>query len=375
MIKRLEVSRFRSLGKDVTVDFGPLTVLVGQNGAGKSNTVDALVFLADCMQIGLEGAITKRHGMRAIRHVGSQGPPYDVSIQVEVVKDGVHARYEVVLTGDKVEEYRVKREHAVVGDAKFTVDGGGFVGPSDLRPYVEPTSLALMVLAGDTRFAPLANALRSIATYSIFPDELRVPQKYDPRRPMDRRGTNWVSILKDQAEETWKPDLVEVLHQLTGDLTDLKFEHLAGFLVPQFKHERDPSAKRKQWFDAAQESDGTLRVAGMITALLQRPRPELIALEEPELTVHPGAIQLLYEYIKEATLTGQVVLTTHSPDLLALLAADDVRVVERADDETRVAPLHEAQRDVVNRGLFSLGEVMRSEGLRPKQLELPLEGE
>ena len=375
MIKRLEVSRFRSLGKDVTVDFGPLTVLVGQNGAGKSNTVDALVFLADCMQIGLEGAITKRHGMRAIRHVGSQGPPYDVSIQVEVVKDGVHARYEVVLTGDKVEEYRVKREHAVVGDAEFTVDGGVFVGPSDLRPHVEPTSLALMVLAGDTRFAPLASALRSIATYSIFPDELRVPQKYDPRRPMDRRGTNWVSILKDQAEETWKPDLVEVLHQLTGDLTDLKFEHLAGFLVPQFKHERDPSAKRKQWFDAAQESDGTLRVAGMITALLQRPRPELIALEEPELTVHPGAIQLLYEYIKEATLTGQVVLTTHSPDLLALLAADDVRVVERADDETRVAPLHEAQRDVVNRGLFSLGEVMRSEGLRPKQLELPLEGE
>lgn len=56
MIKRLKVSRFRSLGKDVTVDFGPLTVLVGQNGAGKSNTIDALVFLADCMQLGLEGA-------------------------------------------------------------------------------------------------------------------------------------------------------------------------------------------------------------------------------------------------------------------------------------------------------------------------------
>lgn len=374
MIKRLKVSRFRSLGKDVTVDFGPLTVLVGQNGAGKSNTIDALAFLADCMQIGLGGAVTKRNGMAAIRHA-SQGRPFDISIHVEVARDGVDAEYEVVLTGDRVEEYRVKREHARVQGVAFTVDNGAWSGPTDLHPQIEATSLALPALAGDARFAPLAHALRSIASYSIYPDALRAPEKYDPRRPMDRRGSNWVSILKDQPEESWKPDLVAVLNKLTGDLADVKFEHVAGFLVLQFKHERDPSAKRKQWFDAAQESDGTLRVAGMMTALLQKPRPEMVAIEEPELTVHPGAIRLLYDYIKEGSLGGQVVLTTHSPDLLSLLSADEVRVVERVGDETRVAPLDEAQRDLVTRGLFSLGEVMRSEGLRPKQLELPLVGE
>jgi predicted ATPase len=376
MIKRLRVSRFRSLGKDVTVDFGPLTVLVGQNGAGKSNTIDALVFLADCMQLGLEGAVTKRHGIGAIRHAGSGGRPYDISIHVEIERDGLEAEYEIVLTGDRVEEYRVKREHAsFLNGATFTVENGAFVGPANLNPHLEPTGLALTTLAGDARFAPLAHALRSITSYSIFPDALRVPQKYDPRRPMDRHGTNWVSILKDQPEESWKPDLIAVLNKLTGDLADVKFEHVAGFLVLQFKHEREPSARRRQWFDAAQESDGTLRVAGMMTALLQKPRPEMIAIEEPELTVHPGAIRLLYEYIKEGALGGQVVLTTHSPDLLSLLSADEVRVVERIGDETRVAPLDESQRDVVRRGLFSLGDVMRSEGLRPKQLDLPVEGE
>jgi predicted ATPase len=113
----------------------------------------------------------------------------------------------------------------------------------------------------------------------------------------------------------------------------------------------------------------------MMTALLQKPRPELVAIEEPELTVHPGALRLLYDYIKEGSLEGQVVLTTHSPDLLTELSADEVRVVERVDDETRVAPLDESQRDVVNRGLFSLGDVMRSEGLRPGQLVLPLGAE
>lgn len=374
MIKRLTVSRFRSLGKDVTVDLGPLTVLVGQNGAGKSNTIDALVFLADCMQLGLEGAVTKRHGIGGIRHAGSQGRPFDISIRVDVTREGTDARYEVVLTGDRLEECRVKREHGQVGTAAFSIDNGVWSGPSDLRPQIEPTSLALPALAGDARFAPLAQALRSVASYSIFPDALRVPQKYDPRRPMDRQGGNWISILKDQPEETWKPDLVAVLNQLTGDITDIKFEHAAGFLVVQFKHERE-SAKRRQWFDASQESDGTLRVAGMMAALLQRPRPEMVAIEEPELTVHPGAIRLLHDYIKEASGSGQVVLTTHSPDLLALLAADEVRVVDRAANETHVARLDESQREVVRRGLFSLGDVMRSEGLRPQQLTLPLEGE
>ncbi|MBX3226792.1 MAG: AAA family ATPase [Labilithrix sp.] len=376
MIKRLKVSRFRSLGNDVTIDFGPLTVLVGQNGAGKSNTIDALVFLADCMHLGLEGAITKRSGIGAIRHAGSGGRPYDVTIGVEIEREDVRGTYEVVLAGERAGEYRVKRELASIErGATFVVENGQFTGPANLNLVVEPTALALTALAGEARFAPLAQSLRSIASYSIFPDALRTPQKYDPRRPMDRQGTNWVSILKDQPEASWKPDLLTVLRKLTGDLADVKFEPVAGFLVLQFKHERDAGAKRKQWFDAAQESDGTLRVAGMMTALLQEPRPELIAIEEPELTVHPGALRLLHDYIREGALRGQVVLTTHSPDLLSLLSAEEVRVVTRVDDETRVEELDEAQRDVVTRGLFSLGDVMRSEGLRPQQLALPLGAE
>ncbi len=379
MIRRLRASRFRSLGKDVTLDLGALTVLVGQNGAGKSNTIDALVFLADCMQIGLEGAITKRGGISAIRHAGTHGHPFDVTVRVEATRDGVDADYEITLTGDSVEQYRVKRERAEVrrpeGTVQFRVEAGSWVeGPTDLRPRVDATSLALPMLAGDERFGPLAEALRSVTSYSIFPEELRQPHKYDPKRPMDRHGTNWVSILKDQELDTWKPDLVTVLNRLTGDIVDVKFAPVAGFLVMQFKHEHDAKAKRKQWLEAAQESDGTLRVAGMLAALLQRPRPELIAIEEPELTVHPGALRLLCDYIREGTDEGQIILTTHSPDLLSLLDASEVRVVERVGDETVVAPLEEAQREVVARGLFSLGEIMRSEGLRPERLALPLEG-
>lgn len=375
MIRRLRVSRFRSLAKEVSVELGPLTVLVGQNGAGKSNTIDALVFLADCMQMGLEGAVTKRTGITAVRHAGSQGHPYDVTIGVDVGDEGFEASYEIVIASDSVDQYRVKRETATVARSgvasKFRVEQGEWAeGPSDVRPAVQPTSLALPLVAGDARFAPLAGALRSVAKYSIFPDVLRTPQKYDPTRPMDLHGANWVSILKDQPQESWKPDLLAVLHKLTGDIDDVKFDAVAGFLVMQFHHEQDPKAKRKQWFDAGQESDGTLRVAGMLTALLQLPRPALIALEEPELTVHPGAIRLLVDYIREAAGRTQVVLTTHSPDLLGQLTADEVRVVSRVGDATAVGRLDEDQRSAVSAGLFTLGGLMRSEGLRAAQLPL-----
>jgi predicted ATPase len=175
---------------------------------------------------------------------------------------------------------------------------------------------------------------------------------------------------------TWRSDLVAVLSKLTGgDIVDLRVQAVAGYLALQFEHDQEPGARRAKWFDAAQESDGTLRVAGMITALLQAPRPSLIAIEEPELTVHPGALRLLYDYMHEAAEHGQVLLTTHSPDLLDLLETDSVRVVSRRDGATAVEPLDETQREVVQRGLFSLGEVLRSEGLKPRQLPLPEAGE
>ena len=228
-------------------------------------------------------------------------------------------------------------------------------------------SLALSIVGGDARFQPLVHALQQIAIYAIFPDTLRVPQKYSPVKPMDRHGSNWASVLKDQPNETWKPDLVSALQKLTGDTEDIKVSQAASYLVVQFRH-TSPNRKPK-WFDAVQESDGTLRVAGIVTALLQEPAVPVIGIEEPELTVHPGAIPLLYDFLKQASNRSQVLVTTHSPELLDLMDVDDVRVVNQMQEGTTVAPMAVEQREAVRTGLLTLGEVARSEGL---QQELPL---
>lgn len=372
MIRELRVSNFRSLGKDVRLPLGQLTVLAGRNGSGKSNAIDVLQFLADAMHLGLEGAITKRHGIRAVRRWQRSGYPHDVKLAVDVSLDeGVQGTYDIVLGGAKVEDYHVKREHLVITGGgqevrEVLVESGQWKkGPDGLQPKTTPLSLALPLIAGDERFRAFADALRGIACYTIFPDHLRAPQEYDPTRPMDRNGKNWVSILKDQPAESWKPDLVTVLQHLTGDITDVHVKPAGGYLTVQFEHGNGAArAKRKKVFESAQESDGTLRVAGIVTALLQRPPPTLVALEEPELTVHPGALALLMDYVEEASRRTQVVLTTHSPDLLDHVDVESVLVVERHEGETSIARVEPGQRKVVQEGLLALGEVHRSEGLQ-----------
>jgi len=372
MIQRLTVSNYRSLGEKVDVHFGPFTALVGPNGAGKSNVVDALRFVSDAMHMGLSGAITHRNGIDAVRR-WSGGHPFNSAIHLDLILDGgLPAAYSFELRGDSAEEYKVKLEEAWVRNGKeefrFRIENGNWVGgPPGLKPPLDEKSLALPIIGGDMRFQPLVYALQQIAVYSIFPDTLRAPQKYSPVKPMDRHGSNWSSILKDQPKGSWKPELVSALMKLTGDTEDIKVSQAASYLVVQFRH-TSPNRKPK-WFDAAQESDGTLRVAGIVTALLQEPPVPVIGIEEPELTVHPGAIPLLYDFLQQASRRSQVLVTTHSPELLDLMEADDVRVVVRVQEGTTVAPMSTAQRDVVRGGLLTLGEVLRTEGLQP---ELPL---
>ncbi len=373
MIKRLTISNYRSLGENIRVDFGRFTALVGPNGSGKSNIVDALRFVSDAMHMGLSGAITHRHGIGAVRR-WSGGHPFNFSIRLDLaLEPETTAYYSFELRGDSAEEYKVKSEEAMLmhGGEKYffkTEYGKWQEGPSGVTPLLDEKSLALSIIGGDARFQPLVQALQQISIYAIFPDTLRAPQKYSPVKPMDRHGSNWASILKDQPRDTWKPELISALCKLTGDTEDIKISQAASYLVVQFRH-TSPNRKPK-WFDATQESDGTLRVAGIVTALLQDPPVSVIGIEEPELTVHPGAIPLLYDFLKQASLRSQVLVTTHSPELLDLMDADDVRVVLRDQEGTRVAPMASSQHEAVRSGLLTLGDVLRTEGFQ--QQELPL---
>lgn len=369
MIRRLTVWNYRSLGEAVTVDFEPLTVLVGPNGSGKSNVLDALLFLGDAARIGLSGALSHRHGIAAVRR-WSASHPYDIWLHLELQEGDWSASYHLGLKG--ADDFSVKYEMAEVRDGavvdRFRVEADrGSSFPEGLRPSIDDQSLALLAVGGDARFSRLVSALQGIAVYTIFPDTLRQPQKYDNVKPMDRHGANWASVLKDQPKESWRPDLIAALRKLTGDMADVKVSPAASYLVVQFRHEAGAKGRKAKWFDSAQESDGTLRVAGILTALLQSPPVPVIAIEEPELTVHPGAIPLLYDFIRDASSRSQVIVTTHSPELLDLVDPTCVRVVERRLGITSVSRMDDSQRASVRDRLLTVGEILRTEGLMPHE--------
>jgi len=371
VITHLAISNYRSLGDGESLTLGPFTALVGRNGSGKSNVVDALSFLRDAMHHGLSGAIAHRHGIAAIRRFSS-GRPFNVMLRVQVgLPERATASYGFELAGDSQAEYRVKWEEATVTRAglvdRFRIDSGSWSGPEGLRPQVTDTGLVLPSVGGDERFLALYSALKSMVIYSVFPDTLRQPQRYSSEKPMLRHGENWVSILQDQPEASWKPELVAALRKLSGDIEDVRVSKAAGFLVAEFLHD---SGARKKWFGPEQESDGTLRVAGIISALLQQPALSVVGVEEPELTIHPGALPLLVDFLREASRRSQVVITTHSPELVDCLDAEELRVVERKDGVSTVKQLRESQKQSVKRGLLSLGELMVTEGLE-QEPELP----
>lgn len=377
MIRRIRVSNYRSLGPDIDLRVGDFCLLVGPNGAGKSNLLDVLSFTRDAISQGLSAAVTHRGGIDNVRR-HSRGHPYNVTIDLGLsLSADTWASYTFTLAGDSKHEYRVCKEHAQVGEHAFTrTDREGETRfPDGLAPRTDPTSLALSLLGGDERFEALFEALSNVMVYSIFPDVLRQPQRFDPSHPMRRHGENWVSTLRaltGDGRRDEKAASLTALRKLTGDVEDVRVTGAAGFLVAEFKHTRQ--GKRRRWFDAAQQSDGTLRVAGLLTALQQRPAVAVIGIEEPELTVHPGALPMIYDHLREAREVSQLFVTTHSPEILdeVDVRSEDLFVVERREGVTQIRQAGELELRPVRERLLTLGEYFHSGGL---QLSLFSSGE
>lgn len=382
MIKKATISNYKSIAPDTVINFDMLTVLVGQNGSGKSNIIDVFGFVSDAMKLGLEGAVTKRNGIKAIRR-WTYSKPYNISIELEIEEQDFYAKYAFEIASHNRHEYSVKKEHALIQhkDGKrieFLVSDQKWLhGIDGLKPVLSPLNLALPIIAGDENFRPLFECLIKMRGYSIYPDTLRDPQKYEPSKPMEEHGNNWVSILKDQKDEnddSWKQQLIIGLKRLTNEIDDIEIVPVSGYLIIRFRHGLSGDSNKPKWFESQQESDGTLRIAGIISALFQKPSLTLIGIEEPELTIHPGAVGLIYDYLIEASAHSQVLITTHSPDLLDYIKDPEcIRVVSKKGNETHVTKMKEYQVNIVKDRLYSLGELHRTEGIvTQSELEFPV---
>lgn len=379
-IKQLILKRYRSVPAE-RITFDNPTIFVGRNGSGKSNLVSVFSFLAEAMAAPLQAVFDRAGGISAVAH-RSPGPSHPPNFGVRVDFGAVNGRtrggfYAFEVRAQPNYGFAVVREQcSIVGErgvrswfdrvgSEFTSNVGG------MRPSIDPASLSLPLVGGEATFAPVLRTLAAMRVYAIEPGKLREMQDPDSGTSLKSDGSNVTSVLKEierQSEGDFQR-ISDILATIVPNTTrvDVK-RHGKRILSLEFTQEW--GKKKRLKFEGFSMSDGTLRAIGLLAAVFQRPAPSLIAIEEPEATIHPGALESILDLLHSASRHMQVVMTTHSPDLLDAKWITDrhLRLVEWTEGATRIAPVSDATRQALQGHLMGAGELLRANALEPAPL-------
>ena len=377
ILRRLVLKNFRSLAQE-QVEFDNPTFLVGHNGSGKSNFADAFAFLAEAMTSPLQAVLDRRAGIATVgtvrRRRTTEGRPGRLGLRVELEgldKKTRMASYAFELNALDNYGFEVRREQCVVirrdgFRSWFDRSPGKFrSNASSLEPFLETNALALPLVGGNVRFRAVLQFLAEMQVYRIEPAALREMQDPEGGVRLRSNGGNAASVLREiqrKSPDAWER-ILDLLESIVPGTVGVQPKKHGNKLTLEFTQDWAQSKPVK--FEAFNMSDGTLRVLGLLTAVFQRPTPSLLVIEEPEATLHPGALGPILDALRHASRFMQVVVTTHSPDILDAKWIKDrhLKIVSWEKGATRVDPVSMTTRTVLGEHLMGAGELLRSNAL------------
>ena len=310
--RKLRLKNWKNFEDTGEVEIPDRLFLVGPNASGKSNFLDAFRFLRDLVA-SFQEAVARRGGVSALRCLAARRYP-DIELRVELeAQEGKHWTYALAFKQDN--QRRPQLEQEIV-----EYDGKTLLSRPNADDRADPERLTQTYLEqvnANRDFRDIAAFFASIRYLHIVPQLVREPghlvdQTHDPfggdfleqvaKTPEKARQSRLGRIKA--ALQVAIPQLQEI--ELWRDV--LGMPHLRG----KYEHWRAQGA----WQTEGQFSDGTLRLMGILWAVMDDQGPLL--LEEPELSLHPGVVRVLPQMLARAQRrTGrQVFLSTHSPDLL-----------------------------------------------------------
>ena len=328
-LERITLKGFKTIRSLENFEPGSLTVLIGPNGAGKSNFISFFRMmswaLADSNNLPLY--VGQQGGASTFLH---DGPTRTREIETEIT----------IRTDSGDNQYSFRLAFAagdafIFADERYRFSGTGF---NTVAPWKEngtghraPELLSKAVT--DTTAHVIRSLLQRIVVYQFHntADTARIRCKWSihDNRFLKEDAANIAPVLlrlRENDRGSYQR-IVDTIRLIVPFFSDFDLEPEFNSLLLRWReHNSD------QVFNAAQASDGMLRVLALVTLLLQPERdlPDVLILDEPELGLHPYAINVVGDLISAAGASIQVIAATQSARLLDCFEAADIVVVERS---------------------------------------------
>ncbi len=370
-IEQLSIRNFRVFKKVDIVDIPSVAVFVGANGSGKSTLFDVFGFLKDALLNNVHIAVTRRGGLREVRSRDQEGP---ISIQIKFREpNGPLVTYQLEVSSGEDGRAVVSREvlkyrRGQYGQPWHFLDfrmGEGTAVTNEIDyglPAAEmkretqrldsPEILAIKGLGQFERFK-VVNSFRKLIEGWHLSDfhiqDARPSQETGYAEHLSPEGGNLPLVTQyiyGHHREVFN-DILERMKQRVPGVSNVEAaETVDGRLVLRFQ-----DGAFKDPFLARYVSDGTIKMFAYLV-LLHDPSPHpLLCIEEPENQLYPTLLgELVEEFVGYARRGGQVMVSTHSPDLLNAVSIEDVfwlekhqgfSIVKRASDDPQIKALIE----------------------------------
>jgi predicted ATPase len=342
-LKELSVSGFKSIKRLDGFQPGPLNVLIGSNGAGKSNFISFFRFIGWMLTPPgqLQLYVGNNGGASAFLH---DGPEVTQQIQAALKLETDRGLNEYVFrlfyaAGDTFrfadERYRFIDNH-FEGVPNWTV----------LNPGVAEADLNSRGESGDITARTINRLIRRCIVHQFHNTSAtaRLKQRWnvDDSQWLKEDGANLAPFLlrlREQEPNAYQR-IVATLRQLVPFFADFILQPVGNTVLLQWREVGSDVV-----FASYQGSDGMLRLIALLALLLQPEGdlPDVLLIDEPELGLHPQAVETVASLLKSVSLQKQVFVATQSPFMVDQFEPDDIVVVDRPRRESTFKRLTTAE--------------------------------
>lgn len=333
-LKSLSIAGYRSYDNDFkknTVTLNNINIIIGANGAGKSNFISFLEMISYMMTRGLRSYVSKQGGAQSLMHFGPK--------ETEQIRGELHIHDS---TDEKEDMYSFALEQSATNQLFFANEKMKYQDRWHFDPFIRDFGVGQLESGmpdySESTIRTLRNYLEQLRVFHFndtsISSRIRSSTNTTDSAYLRSDGGNIAAFLYRMRED---PDTVRYYERIVRYIRIIMPQFLDFFFTPDqngslsLNWRQDDS---EEVFGPHQLSDGTLRFIALTTLLLQPPKtaPMTIILDEPEIGLHPYAISTLAKEIRMASNTSQIIVSTQSPLLLNEFECEDIIVAEYSNE-------------------------------------------